>query len=358
MSTHHEVRPDGQPYARSSTLPRPTTTGWGLIVAWALAVLWSRSTVVAVGFLIGLTVLMAIDYLLGVSVIEARPVNIRPVRRDATDPGSTLVVSVEAPAGGDAIEVLIRRLSILADDAEPVVLLPDETEVELELPSERPNAAVHVRYRVASTMLGLVWASRWVVQGVPPLSIALMSRSTDPLALPVANEITKLREYLPGDRMSRVSWSTTARTGQLYVRDESTGDDEVVVVIDGGTVEQVISIVEGDFAVHHLLRIAAHLIEQLMAEGRSVRLVSSEIRLRYEQDERDLALANPRRWAPSPDPHKPASDGRPSLHTVAEVVIDRTDLIRRLALAEGVTPDYHPEGAFLIVDYQGIRAIT
>ncbi|MCP4084969.1 MAG: DUF58 domain-containing protein [Actinomycetia bacterium] len=48
------------------------------------------------------------------------------------------------------------------------------------------------------------------------------------------DETARLREYVPGDRFSRVSWSATARTGQLFVTDHGPGDQEILVVLDLG----------------------------------------------------------------------------------------------------------------------------
>lgn len=346
---------NGRRHARTVVLPWPTTTGLAMVVAFLAGWRMSSSTIVAIGFFVPLLGLMILDYGFSALTIRHRPVSINVVRRHAESPNEKLTFTATAPAGQAALRLLIRRVGPLSEDGDFVTLQPDETSTGLALDSHIARAGHHVRYRVDVTFLGLVWARRWETQETAETYIAPgpgTAVHTSPLA---ADELSHIREYVPGDRMSRVSWTTTARTGQLHVRAESLGDDEITVVLNLGP---NYNDVDGSRAA---LSNCATVVTELLAQGRTVRLVTASIVPKLFLDELEAALTTPsltpRAALKVTAGVMPELDGQPAVHLLSEVVTDRLHLNRRLAYAEHHPAMPMPSGPHLAVTAEGVTHV-
>jgi uncharacterized protein (DUF58 family) len=123
-----------------------------------------------------------------------------------------------------------------------------------------------------------------------------------PLVHSGSEELRAVRPFVTGDALKLVHWPTTARSGELVVREleEPKGTITIVVDLGDGKRRQATEAVAGG---------AAWVVEALLDEGWTVRLVTAE------------------------------GGG-----TVAEVVETPIDVGRRLAVAVPGRPSYVPAG--------------
>lgn len=136
-----------------------------------------------------------------------------------------------------------------------------------------------------------------------PLPAANMSggRSTNRNMAIAAHTISGLREYVPGDPLNQISWSATARRGQMMVKEfdpDPTSDVWVLVDLGGALDRQPVhwghssELLEGepspgflDDAEETMIALAASIAERALNEGRKVGLlINREMPIRLEPD--------------------------------------------------------------------------
>ena len=156
----------------------------------------------------------------------------------------------------------------------------------------------------------------------------------------------RLREYVPGDRRSRVSWVTTARTGTLHVHDTTVdeyGDIDVIVQLDPPP-----SITGAPDTNRNTLSWAGGLVTNFLEQGMTVQLHTIELAPAFYQEQVKAQLADP--WS------EPSLDKVHPYVMVTGAVSSRSELIRRLSLAEaGHVP--RPNGPRIEVDSRGWRRV-
>lgn len=331
-----------------------------MIAAAIVAHLMSGEAVVAVGFFIVLAVAMVLDFVFSAVGLVSRPVSLVTTRRITSPPEPLTFVASAAPKKGVALDIVVQRITAFDEDGDFTTLdLPDAS-VEIALPGRSAKAANHVRYRVAATLLGLVWARRWEVQEVPMLHRAAGPDGDVEVNVGAVDELTRLREYVPGDRMGRISWPTTARTGRLHVRDEGLGDDEVTVVVDlgGDLLAFVGDVHQADVVIER----AATVVDRLLSQGSTVRLVTYEMRRTFFDAERDAALRRPglvgRTDLKVHADSAATLGGMPAGEIVSALVSDRTELTRRLSMAEHHPAMAHPAPPHVLVDPAGVHSVA
>ena len=90
--------------------------------------------------------------------------------------------------------------------------------------------------------------------------------------LAAADDISQIREYVPGDRFSRVNWPATARTTTLHVREEAPLLDEVVVVLLLTSKSEVPAL-QRTARLTACLSLTRNVLEEVLEQGRPLRLV-------------------------------------------------------------------------------------
>lgn len=95
---------------------------------------------------------------------------------------------------------------------------------------------------------------------------------------PVGFEFYGMREYVPGDDIRRVVWSTLAKTGKVMVRESEQGiTDRILIVIDAD--REWHSPGEPSATLETAVRVAASLAVRHLEDGFSVTLLTNEGRL-------------------------------------------------------------------------------
>lgn len=324
----------------------PGPSGWAVLVAVAVLIIWVATVRrLAVGFLIPIAGVAVLDAVLAVRAVRGRQVRISAVRSVAASPDTITLRVTSDPAAGPA-KLLLGPMQ-RDETAIPYVLTAAHSGV-VPWTEGIPYVAFAVRCLIESTRFGLVIARRYTVDELP----AGAWRIGPPVGItidepPAGEELTRLREYVPGDRLSRVSWPTTAHTGRLHVRAEEVDPGETVVVIDCGT-----TVAEAETA----LRFAAGVIGRLLDDGVVVRLITLTHGSGFYRDVAELMLAAPGRspaliydevWASSGD----------AATVVDGWVSSREEMIRRLAVAECGPPLPSPGGPHLRIDASGVDVV-
>lgn len=138
-------------------------------------------------------------------------------------------------------------------------------EAHFEVRSDRPFGWISARRTLRGVPL-------FQALTVSPRRMPWPAALPDPmrLAQPGAEELRAVRPYVSGDPMKLVHWPTTARSGALVVRELDHPAGTIVVVVDlgDGRRQHVTEGVAGG---------SAWVIEQLLADGWGVRLVTSEL---------------------------------------------------------------------------------
>ncbi len=323
----------------------PGPTGWAVLVAAVVLVVWVATVRrLAVGFLIPIVALAVVDGVLGARAVRRRGVRISAVRSVVASP-DTVTLRVTSDPGAGPARLLVGPMR--RDEPPVSLVLPSDGSARTIAWAEGfPYVTYVVRHLIESTRLGLVVVRRYTVTELP----AGAWRIGPPVGLtvdepPAGEELTRLREYVPGDRLSRVSWPTTAHTGRLHVRAEDVDPAETIVVVDCGTTAS-----EAETA----LRFAAGVVTRLLDAGGTVRLITRTLRPSFYRDVADRLLSAPGRSPDSVVDEMAAAAGG------ADAVVDswvttREDMIRRLALAE-LGPPLPSPGPHIRIDADGARA--
>lgn len=319
----------------------------------------------AIGFLIALAILILCDFVVSAVALHRRPASIEPVRRFVATPGQSVRFVGTAAPGGLDMRVLVRRAGRAQADSDFAALDPGMSDIDLELAGAgQARKTMFVRHRSECSAFGLMWARRYVAQQIVPLHIAPGPNVDPDLEVVASEEITRLREYIPGDRISRISWPTTARTGQLHVRSEEVVDHEVAVVVDLGPDYRAR---EGDDPNGRLigevaLELASSVVTALLAQGRVVTLTTASMREAYYEQELAEALASPT-LVPRPGVRiVPGADatlaGVPATEVVSSLIGDELELIRRLSTTEHSATMSYPPAPYLLVTPDGSHWVT
>ena len=300
---------------------------------------------------------MIADYVASLVALNRRPITLTIARTRVAAPDE-FEATLHAPEGYGHVQIVVARVNVFARDSEFCTLRADETTQTVSLPSAAWNRFDHLRFRSEVSLIGLVTARRWTTQIVPELSLVPEAHDAE-VDLQGTDEAGRLREYLPGDRVGMVSWSTTARTGQLHVRAPSQDTDETVVVVDLGGIA---GFLDDGANIEATVGRALQLGEGLLAQGHVFRLITSESMPHFEQATRDMALASPRRRARPELEHRPGEEheylfqGRPLKQVALSIVHDRDELIRRLAAVDAGSPIPRPAGPYIEVTPTGVSA--
>lgn len=342
----------------SRVVIRPAATGWSILVSLGFLLVAAVNSRISYGFILILLGAAFIDSLLTYRGLIGREIEVAPLTLVAEAPDQiALAISVEP---GIPLSILPHPFSPLdgpAEVADHVHLGAGEV---IAQPVHFSNGALpsvrrHLQFRQTASALGLVQIQRTVVyigaqffHRIPEIYDLI-----DPVRAVSIDEVGRLRDYVPGDRRSRVSWLATARTGSLHVRDTLVQEeDEVVVVAQLATPDDLLSpevlldkLTESTTAI-------ASVVANLLDQGIRVTLRTMEVDESVhtwieEQLEEDPSRQNPI-----------LPEGfNASVHVVEREVSDRNELIRRVAHAEvGIVPA--PRGPYIEVSSEGIRAIS
>jgi uncharacterized protein (DUF58 family) len=334
-----------------------TAAGWAVVVMIVASAFISASSRIAVGFLIPLAAAVFIDVFLSWHFLSERTVSITPSRTVAHRPdGIPLRVRTEGPERPIRVRVTFRG------GVDQVFGMLDEP-VTIQMPADHTGVVNYLRSDTSCTVFGLGIAHRWQTHSIPMLHWAPAPSSTRLTTPDAIDEVARLRTYVPGDRMSRVSWPITARTGQMHVRAAGEGYEDFVVVLNLGPSEGLVgegALVEsaqkhsGPFTEESLestLELASTLVTQLLEDGHQVRLITVELDEQAHENLRYVAIDNPRLPAVLPA-------GAPmELAVVDRYVVDEDDLARRLARAEPATELSWPNGSWVDVSRLGVRTL-
>lgn len=334
-----------------------TAAGWAVVVLMAASLFIASNSRVAVGFLIPLAAALILDVALSWHFVNERSLVITPSKTVVHRPdGIPLRVTATGPVRPMKVTLTFRG------GVEQHFALEDEP-VLVALPASRTGVVNYVRSEMVCSVFGLGLARRWHTHSLPMLHWApapLPDRLTTPTAI---DEVSRLRAYVPGDRMSRVSWPITARTGQMHVRAAGDGYEEFVIVVNLGPTEgpegenAIVTSAEAptspmtEAVLEQTVELAATLVAQLIEDGHQVRLVTSEVGDEAHDALRQIALADPRFPAVIPA-------GTPlELGVVDRYVVDDDDLARRMARAELSGTMTWPYGTWIDVSRLGIRTL-
>ena len=268
---------------------RPTGVGVAVIVALAIAASL-EGLQVAVGFFVSLFALAGLDLLVAYRELRARSVSIVLLSKAVASP-HPFAFSASADPGRLALAVHVPGLTLAGKRAEKAIIPADGGAIRVEQPDGHPEAALVYRVAVTTSWLGLVTVVRWRTVAVPGgMFRGLAPQTTVVQPPPLTDEVARLREYVPGDRLSRVSWPTTARTGRLHVRSEGFGIDEVLLRVDLGSPEGLLA--AGRTSV---LQWAANCGSELLEQGAVVTLVARVYDQRYYEAMAQAAHKRPNR---------------------------------------------------------------
>lgn len=320
----------------------PTPIGKAVLFAAAFLFVMASQRGVAIGLFIPLVLLALVDFVIAANAVRRAPVSVRSVRTIVGSPdGFTVALSRES---GWATTLVDNLRFAPIDDRLTEVVLPRTGEPTLvELADGHPRAIRYLRFRVRSTTFGLVDATRWEVHPQPGLLARAAAPKPYDLQLDLGVDVSRLREYVPGDRMSRVSWPATARTGVMHVRGDDRSGDEVTVVVDLGMGEGANRVSQ----LSSTLEIASNAIGSLLVSGTTVRLIARKAPDAFFAFELESALSNPRR-------HVRLTE-LPPTEILDTLLTDELDLIANLAICETGPPVPRPNGSYLLVDSRGLR---
>ena len=286
-----------------------TAAGWVIILMMVASLFISGTARIAIGFLIPLGAAIVIDLYLSWFFLSRQSVSLIASRSVATDPDG-IPLRISSVGGNRPVRVTLA----FPQGVEHAIGLVDSTET-IELQQQHSGATDFVRVNVNCTVLGLSTAHRWQTHSVSMLHWA-PGADTGRIPTPDAiDEVARLREYVPGDRMSRISWPVTARTGQMHVRASGVGQEEITLIVNPGETEPT----------ETTMRLAVTLGSQLLEDGHQVRMVTTELDPDHRSALKRAAVDNPRL--------APESETTPQLVVVDRSLTDEEDLIRRVALA-------------------------
>lgn len=312
----------------------------------------------AIAFVPVLAAAMVVDAIASQRHLARRHVTVSPLATSVMSPDPLMLI---VDGGGTGRGLLFEPDPISdADGAQGASLLEAKL-TRVPIHWTQPRAKRWVRYRLAVSYFGLVEARRYEVADFgAPVFLAPSPTVTRNRQLLAPDPAGQLREYVPGDRPSRISWATTARTGQLHVRDTVIGSAEATVVInlgfDGRSFTEMLSSAAGaptdssqvllTGAVTTTLQMAATVIQDFLDQGAVVDVWSQRLSPQYvvRELERATEAVDSRPTPPEDTTVEPAT----------QAVSDSISLIECLALAE-IGPDLVPSGPHVEVSLDGIR---
>lgn len=347
----------GAPVARSPIQLNLTAAGWAVIGLAVASIFIASTSRIAIGFLIPLVAAVITDVALSWYLVNDRSLTIAASRTVVHRPDG-IPLRITASGANHPVNVTVT----FRGGVEQRVALRDEP-VLVNLPAVRTGVVTYLRTSTVCTVLGLGLARRWETHTTPMLHWAPapdLDRLTTPAAV---DEVARLREYVPGDRMSRVSWPITARTGRMHVRAAGDGYEEFVVLLNLGPTEGPSgegALVDSAAAatapltedvLEETVALAATLVTQLLEDGHQVRLVTTELAAEAHDALRTTAMQNPRLPAVLP------ADSAMDLGVIDQYVVDEDDLARRLARAEPAGVMSWPYGSWVDVSRLGVRTL-
>ena len=314
--------------------------------------------VVSVGALYALAILMVADCLISFWCLSRRPVRVHATKTVVVSP-ERLRFELEAPPGWSDLRIVLRRFSITDRDSEFATLARTDESQPLEMSDGGTHQAGFVRFLTETSFLGLVAARRWATQVTPTLH-----RMGEPIEEDVdiasTDDRGRIRSYLPGDRMGSVSWGASARTGSLHVRAPAHDLDEITLVVDIGT---DLAFEDGVNLANPILARAFAVGQELLATGRTVRVITNRVTPVAIQHELDASLRNPRNpklrgleFAP-PGEGNHTFLGGPLSTVVSEIAYDETALIKQLTTASIGPPVAAPIGPHIAVRPQATSVV-
>lgn len=335
----------------------PTSIGLAAILAAFLVALMADNQRMAVGFFVALAILAVVDVVAARVELERRPVSVRLITSTVASP-DRFPFSVQAPPGALALDVRVPLLSPTTTPAPRYLVPSDGSAVRIEMEDSNPDVQFGFRVGVSTSWLGLVSVTQWWGVRVPGgmwRGLRPGRRGID--QPPAVDELARLREYLPGDRMSRVSWPTTARTGQLHVRAAGVDATEVVLRVELG------SLTEADHERwNQILQLATDIAAPLLEQGHVIRLVGRVVDERYQRELVDWMMKYPHRPVTFPgvvDGERLFTRGGELVNgEVRSTVVTTIDgLHRAIATVNPGEPLPAPTQACIQVDRDGARVV-
>ncbi len=339
----------------SRTALRPSPVGKAILVVAVILAFLAVATSTSIGPVVALLVVGLADAGVSWWRLHRIRVDIAPLRSVAGPPDH-LSCSIEA--SGRPAPVVVTMVA--APRAAGRVLVDARSgPVTAELLYPRPHCRNHLEYRLTTSAIGLALARRdeLLVLG-HPLFQGPATADIDPLDPPLAPlepELERLREYVPGDRWSRISWPTLARTGNLHVRQEDPVVEELVVMVDLKPVLGVepVTATDVESQLTRTLSLAAAVIAEGLHRNDPVRLVTYEPPSGVFDLELAIAARRVDGRQPKPDPHVAGGDGV----VVNELVPDLTEMHRRLAIADVGPMDPPPRPPYVLVNRHGVAFV-
>ena len=357
MSGHEAARgPDDRRRVTSRIAVRPSRVGKAVLLVTALLAFFALNSPVLIGPVATLVVLGLADGALAWWRLRRIRIDIT-LLRSVAGPPDPLTCSIAAL--GATVPVTV---ALLAGQrvAGRVLITPGTGPVRASFRYAQPHRRNYLDYRIVISTIGLAVARRdelvvvesGVFQGPPT---AVIDELDPPLAR-VEPELERLREYVPGDRWSRISWSALARTGGLHVRQEDPVVDELVVVVDlaPNLIPAAGMPVDVATQLTRTLGLAAAVVTDALARTVPVRLVTYEPPPRVFDLELDIAARRVDARQPKPE-RLSAAEAAGSM--VDEPVADVTEMQRRLAVADVSGMHLELPPPYVLVNRRGVSFV-
>ena len=327
-------------YGRIVLRPTPALA-WLLVGAVAL-IAFVGTRPISLGPVLAVVGLVAFD--VGLSARRLRSASfaasIESLQVTTSEP---FVVTLTSPGGAD---LLLRPLGLGFDEvpgSESWAVLPRRSDrIDLHFQTGAAGIGTSLRWLVSTSVFGFVLASR--PDAIRPPRPLIRTPQPVECEIPVfgRDPRSQLREYRPGDRPSAVSWTATARTGQLHVLDSTdSGYEEVQVIVE--------VLVETDAAeISEVLGRAANVLESLLVQGATVRLRTRGL-TSAALESGDIAS-----WKAGSEP---IGSDRARVVQRDDLLVDREDIFQRLArIAEG--PVDRPPEPHTCVGASGVEVVA
>ena len=345
---------------RSTIRWRPTLVGYTVLFGGAWLLFFSRIQFISYGFLIVIGLAMVVDAVVSKMRLTKREFEIHCTRDVVMSP-DTPTFSVSASPGDIGVNIGMVKFSVLDTANAEIVFMPADDAGPFEVAANdgpTPSVQSVVRFEVYASVLGLVRARQILVH--TPAQIVhrapeFIELETTTTAVAAVDEVARLRDYVPGDRRGRIAWTTTARTGQLHVRDAGNDDEgEVCVVVElGGNWDVESPPVDLLDTIEEFTRIAAtagSLVRDLLEQGLTVNLRNCQVVSEYH-------LANAENARNEPWKIQAVDASYLRVVDVEGLVSNETALLKRLAGAE--PGDVHrPAGPYLEICPKGYRWVS
>lgn len=320
-----------------------------MIIGAALAVYTGlTSTQQTLGGVIALGLVGFADGVISYLDLRSTSVAVVPARSGGA-PEQPPTVRARHTKGRTTVQVRLHELTLWGLKHPYTALKPGGSQV-LSWRGTHPIAAIQIAWDLTTNRVGLCSASQSHYKSTSSLVFRGPARPEKPVDLPTVTsreDLSILREYVPGDRMSRVNWAATARTTTLHVRDVGGSDDEIVIVLVICPVANTYSREALIAAITLALVETRSLGEQILALGRPLRLVTTEA----PETQAKLAQAQAR----TIQPKLPAPGQADHFIVVDAAVTDDYELLRRLAITEPAFDEPSVHGPHIRVSLDGIE---